>query len=248
VSSEVSIGTKPQVKGIDSSLPTYDITTMSESDLQDVLEENSSLTEKWMKTIEESGLTGLFGLGSSSATDYIYEDDEDTDVDVETDDDEDADYDFEYETDTEYNQHSYKCSDGTVLKIQNAPDGFECTDSSDDYVDFMNDDYETIYYYFQESMELDSLMEDDLSLYDLYYSDYITDKQEGLKTEVDGVEVTYSKVSMNMYDSDITDYFLYRQLTDGTIIKVEVEMYPGDGSLKEDDVLKLIGDDYISVK
>jgi hypothetical protein len=131
--------------------------------------------------------------------------------------------------------------------VKNALSGFECTYASDYMIEFENDSYESIEYYCLEDVDLAEQVEEDANLYSEYYSDYMIDTQKALTKEVNGVTITYSVFTMNMYDTNMVDYFFYRQLPNGGIVEAEVYTYPDDSNLSVDDLLQLLSDDFLQI-
>jgi hypothetical protein len=50
-----------------------------------------------------------------------------------------------------------------------------------------------------------------------------------------------------MYDTNMVDYFFYRQLPNGDIVEAEVYTYPDDSNLSVDDLLQLLSDDFLQI-
>jgi hypothetical protein len=222
MSSKAKVGTAPEIKGIDSSLPTYDITAMTESDFQDVMEANSELSEEWMQTIENCGLGDLFNL-IASGEDYIDDDYDDYYDDYYDDDDYDG-----YAEDMTSVLVSY--DDAFSVEILGSLDGLEMTYGCEYFIDYDSDD---TYVEYELEEDIDSI-DDMLSDFSYYYEEDVIDSEYNQTiTLSDGTTIGYDKFTIEGYDENYTYYYFVRDLGGGYVLTSTVTDYANVYSTEE---------------
>jgi hypothetical protein len=238
MSMKVSLdATTPQIEGIDTSLPVYDITAMTESDLEDIFSANSDKYESWQQLMEDSGITELFGTGSSSATAYI-DDDYDDDYDY---DDEDYDDDDYEEDDDEMTNVLTSYDDSFSVTILGTIDALEMSYGCEYFVDFGEDDLMVEY-----MLEEDTTVDDLINNYSYYDEDAIEESEENLSLTIsDGTQITYSRILIDFYGTSCVRYYFVRDLGDGYFLTSNV--YDYSNTITAEDAAETLTEQYFKV-
>ena len=192
--------------GIDTSLPVYDITTMTEADFEEImsLDENAALMDEWMNA--NSDLFGGF-------EDPYYEDPVvEEPVEEPTSDDSDM------------------ILEGSVksVEILGTIDGFSFDYATDWSIDFYTEQYSALSYSIYEGWTPEECV-------DFIYipeEDVYTQETGGHTMEVDGETVYYSYVQYDYFGSTFSSYMFAKDIGDGEVLTVSVGIYDDDESIE----------------
>lgn len=200
---------------IDSSIPVYDITTMTETDFENILLDNEDNLANWMNEFYNNSaelgesLNELINTYNGDYADYETEDDA---ADLE-----DAD-----EADEE--DMVLETLDSKV-RILGTVEGFDVNYVCEYFIDFYSDNYSMLEYTLNQVESVDEVMEsfsapsDDTEVY----------AQEENKTiEVDGETVVYSMVEYDSYGEKATLYRFAREIEPGLYLVADVNIYSAD--------------------
>ncbi len=203
--------------GIDTSIPVYDVTTMSETDLEDVLysEENQSLMESWMENYYAA-------LG----IDYTYEEPEVEEPVVEEPEDSDM------------------ILDGFNMDVEilGTIDGFVCDMTSDDYIYFQTEEWSYLEYTLYEDITPAEIVE---FIY-VPTEDVIT-QEIGQTMDLDGETIYYSYVQDNEFGYLYSGYMFAKDLGDGTVLVVSAGIYDEDDSYTKEQLAQALSTQYYKI-
>ncbi len=220
------------VTGIDTSLPVYDLTTVTSDDLADVFGENADNIANWSENIINN--TGEFG---QEISDLMAEE--------EPEDDYYDDYD-DYDTEVSFDDailYGYNAD----VKINGTISGFYLESATSLWIGFTTDNYGYATVYLYE----DYTVEEVLSFYSLPTEEDGYTIYEGADNQqvtlADGSTVYYSYVQYDSYGSVQTVYTMAREVEPGIIVNIDVSFYDDYETYTVEQLAEMLSDTNITV-
>ncbi|MGN0151917.1 MAG: hypothetical protein ACI39Q_05530, partial [Wujia sp.] len=225
---------------IDASLPVYDLATITESEMENVIQENTEKIMAWASTLSEK--TGAFGeMIEDAIYGESYNDDFGDDIDDIDDigDDEDT-------ADDGYTEEDMTLESGDLrVRILGCLDGFELSYACSYFVDYA-DNAQTVEY----SLVTDSGLDDIFADFNLDGVEDIevTDKVDNQTVEIDGNTVTYSAISYTfMEDYNMGMYKLAMPVADNAYLVLDVSVYDADAGYTPEQIAEALSSKYYKI-
>ncbi len=209
-----------EASGIDTSLPVYDLTTLTESELEDVLTENEALLQSWMEANEE-----LFG--SYEEPDVATEPDE-PDEPAEP---EESDMILE--------------AGGKQVEILGTIDGFALDSVNDWYISYSTEEWSYVEYSLNEGFTPEECIE---SIY--VPEEGVIEQEMNQTIDVDGETIYYSYAKYDDFGYPFSSYVFAKDLGDGVVLITYVGIYDEDEPVQytKEMLAQTLSSKYYSVK
>lgn len=215
----------------DSSLPVYDLMTITDSDYENIMLDNADNLVNWLDNLYNN--TGAFGETIESL--FELNDSEmgsDSGLDVGTD----------PET---FSDEDMVLKDGnSEVMILGSIDGFTIDYACAYFIDYLSENESMIEY----TLVSDSSIEEIMGYFNMPSDDTEIYAEEENKTiSVDGEDITYSMVQYDSYGYKVSMYRMARQIDDGTYLIIDSLVNDDLDSYSVDQIAAALGNQYYSI-
>ena len=213
-----------EAKNIDSSLHVYDLSTMSESDFENMLLDNQDNITKWAESIDTNAADLIdFFTSMEVGGDYNVDDDYDPD---------------EYEDDEEQTETDTLVLYDTKVRILGCLDGYTKDYSCEYFIDYVNENGSYIEYMIDNKTYSENFVED---IYIPGEDTEVYTQAINQTVEIDGVIYVYSMVEYDLLGTKVTSYCVLRQIGDDLCLNVNA--YFIDEAVTIEELVKALADD-----
>ena len=185
-------------KGIDTSLPVYDVTTLTEATFQDILTDNEALINEWLDSNSD-----IFGSTVVEPTEPAEP----------TEPDEPAEDDMILEAELVDKK----------VEILGCIDGFALDYVSDWYISYATEEYSYVEYSLYEDWTPGEVAE-----FIYVPEEDVLAQEIGQTIEVDGETVYYSYVQYKSFDMTFSSYMFAKEIGDGVVLCSSIGIYDDD--------------------
>ncbi|MBO5509610.1 MAG: hypothetical protein J5962_04015 [Lachnospiraceae bacterium] len=208
MSGSSTVSTAKEVPAFDSSLPTYDLTTMTEADFENMILDNADNAAAWMQKLEDCGLAELLGLNEEEEIEEPVEDEGSDDMESVL---------------TSYGD--------TTIEILGCLPGYEKTYGCEYFIDYDDPDGNVMIEYTCES---DTTAETYVAEYEFYDQESIIEQDTNLEVTLsDGSVVKYTRVLVDYYGTEENSYIFAKDVADGCVLVANVRVFNNAATLEE---------------
>ena len=218
-------------ENIDSSMPVYDLATITYTDYENLIYDNVDNIMQWMNDLIEN--SGEFGVWLEEMIyGASYEDYEDYE-----------DYDDDETEDFTEEDMTLQTGDSQV-QILGCIDGFTLSYASSYFIDYETENYSWVEY----TLETDTTVEDILAWLNVSDSDTTVGEQVSNQTiEVDGETVSYSMITYEQYGEPLTQYKFVKPLENGSFLVLDVYLYEADMGYTAEQLAGCLSSQYYTI-
>lgn len=215
----------------DSSLPVYDLMTITDSDYENIMLDNADNLVNWLDNLYNN--TGAFGETIESLFELN---------DSEMGSDSGLDVGANPET---FSDEDMVLKDGnSEVMILGSIDGFTIDYACAYFIDYLSENESMIEY----TLESDTSIEEIMGYFNMPSDDTEIYAEEENKTiSVDGEDITYSMVQYDSYGYKVSMYRMARQIDDGTYLIIDSLVNDDLDSYSVDQIAAALGNQYYSI-